>query len=274
MKKSDQHLLWLGIIIIIALMVWTLARFMDSMQPSPTAQRPQSTTSNDEVASVTPERTFPTITVHNLFTAMQDKTNPVVLYDTRPMASYDANHIPGSLTSETFNTMRTGRRIILITDDGAETDTVRALSHTIAPDNTITLLDGGIAAWQAAGRPLVSITTQPDFLTSAKVQFIEPRDLQAILAAPTGQPIVIVDTRRPGNFANGHIAGAINIPITELEFRYREIPAGAHIIIYGATDLSSFQSGALLYDVNIFTAKTIRGGWEAWEKYGYPIVTE
>lgn len=278
MKKTDQYLLWCVIIIIIAIMMWTLSRFIASTQsPVPQQQHAEYPAESTDLETTSQDRTIPTITIRDFSMALQDKSTPATIYDIRPTTAYDDGHIPGSLTSETFDVAHTGRHIVLITENGEETEHTRALFRSIATNNTIALLEGGITAWRAAGKPIVSIAVQPDFLTSAKVQFIEPRDLYAMITqqpTPSAQNITIIDTRRSGNFANGHIAGAINIPLTELEFRYREIPHNTHIIIYGATDISSFQSGVVLYDVNILTAKTVRGGWEAWEKYGYPVAQE
>ena len=279
MKKSDKNILWGVLIVVVAITVWTLSRFTESTTP-PHADTPSSPTTADNTPTTdgqdTPAkpRTIPTVTTQALSTALRDTAQPTVLYDLRPAAADDSAHIPGSFTRDTFDTARTARRIVLITENGDETEDVLTQFHAIARGNDITLLEGGIAAWQKLGKPTVSITTQPDFINSAKVQFIEPRDVHALLTAPVTDALrntLIIDTRRAGNFANGHIAGAVNIPLVELEFNYHDIPYNASVIIYGATDLSSFQAGVALYDLNILNAKTIRGGWEAWEKYGYPI---
>ncbi|MDH3298298.1 MAG: rhodanese-like domain-containing protein, partial [Gemmatimonadota bacterium] len=50
---------------------------------------------------------------------------------------------------------------------------------------------------------------------------IEARELLARIEG--GSPPTILDVRRPEEFAEGHISGAINIPFTELEARVSEL---------------------------------------------------
>jgi hypothetical protein len=46
------------------------------------------------------------------------------------------------------------------------------------------------------------------------------------------EPVVLVDMRKPAEYKAGHLPGAISLPITELERRYREIPKGPRVILY------------------------------------------
>lgn len=55
-------------------------------------------------------------------------------------------------------------------------------------------------------------------------------DLERCLDRKTD--LVLVDLRSPECFAQGHIAGAINIPNEELPDRFRELPIGRLIIFY------------------------------------------
>jgi glyoxylase-like metal-dependent hydrolase (beta-lactamase superfamily II)/rhodanese-related sulfurtransferase len=69
---------------------------------------------------------------------------------------------------------------------------------------------GGPARW-AAGAPLAS-------LRLAKLG-----DLAAVLSGPGRSPMVL-DVRRPGEWAEGHIAGAVHLPFDELPRRADEVP--------------------------------------------------
>lgn len=277
MKKTDQNILWGLIVVVLAVGVWTLSRFTAVTKPNhPNNAQTAVTRTTDTAAQSTDTddaRIIPLTTLNELTAALYDKNHSVAAYDIRPIAQYEHGHIPGSLTTETFDTQRGAQRVVLITDAGDETDNVRAIYHTLKQSRDVTMLEGGIAAWSAAGKPTVSIVTQPDFTASAKVSYVEPRDVQAMITAPSTDTVVI-DTRRASDYAKGHVAGAVNIPLHELEFRYQTIPAGRPIVVYGATNLGSFRAGVVLYDLNILTARTIRGGWEAWTKYGYPVATQ
>ena len=57
---------------------------------------------------------------------------------------------------------------------------------------------------------------------------IVPSELQMMLAdAEGGDPLLLVDVREPREFAAGHLPGAINMPMSELDRRLAELPAGS-----------------------------------------------
>ncbi len=78
---------------------------------------------------------------------------------------------------------------------------------------------------------------------------------------------VVIDVRRPSEYANGHIAGAINIPIDELD--PARLPAGQLL-----TTCSMGGRGgraADLLDRSGRTAFSIDGGVKAWQAAGFPM---
>lgn len=42
----------------------------------------------------------------------------------------------------------------------------------------------------------------------------------------------LLDVRTPGEYAEGHIDGALNIPVQELEQRLGEVPQGHPVVVY------------------------------------------
>ena len=55
---------------------------------------------------------------------------------------------------------------------------------------------------------------------------------ELIAAVGEGNPLVIVDVRGPRQFCDGHLPGAINIPLSELEDRAGELDAAATTVFY------------------------------------------
>lgn len=47
-----------------------------------------------------------------------------------------------------------------------------------------------------------------------------------------GKDVVIVDTRSLENFNEKHIAGAISMPLVEVDLRYEELPKDKEIVLY------------------------------------------
>ena len=144
----------------------------------------------------------------------------------------------------------------------------RNLSNT----NTVLNLTDGIDGWIENGLAIISLDIPQNFENISKIQFIEPRDLNAINTTPEQQEKnFILDTRRSGNYEKGHVPSAVNIPFNELEYRHKEIPITKKIYVYSTDDEASFRSGVLLYDLNFIGTKTIKGGFDAWKEYNYPI---
>jgi len=68
-------------------------------------------------------------------------------------------------------------------------------------------------------------------------------DARAIVAAG-GR---LVDVRSPGEFAGGHIAGAINIPVDQLPARIAEIgPPTTPVVLYCASGMRSARAAGVL----------------------------
>jgi len=57
-----------------------------------------------------------------------------------------------------------------------------------------------------------------------------PEELER--AVREGNPPVIVDVRSPRQFCDGHLPGAINIPLSELKGRAGELDAAATTVFY------------------------------------------
>ena len=84
---------------------------------------------------------------------------------------------------------------------------------------------------------------------------------------------MILDIRTQGEFNNGHIKGAILIPVWEINYILEEIPKDKPIITYCRS------GGASNYVANILTKNGFSnvydmGGILTWKKKGYPVVIE
>jgi rhodanese-related sulfurtransferase len=82
---------------------------------------------------------------------------------------------------------------------------------------------------------------------------------------------VLVDVRPAIEYESGHIAGAVPIPIEELESRLAELPRDKRIIAYcrGAYCLFADEAVALLRDRG-YDAVRLEGGWPEWSAEGRP----
>ena len=82
---------------------------------------------------------------------------------------------------------------------------------------------------------------------------------------------LVVDVRAPDEYARGHIAGAVNVPLAQIPVRARELPSGQVIAVCSMGNRS--RQGAEAFVRSGRTAFSLRGGTKAWARAGLPIVT-
>ncbi len=74
---------------------------------------------------------------------------------------------------------------------------------------------------------------------------------------------VIVDVREPGEYAQGHVPSAINIPLDSIVDRHTELDPGEPVYLVGAgKDRAMEAAGAL--DEGGYEARPVEGGTRAW----------
>ena len=88
----------------------------------------------------------------------------------------------------------------------------------------------------------------------------------------TNQDYIILDVRTPEEFNEGHIEGAVLIPVDELESRLNELPKDKPIITYCKSGGRSRNAASILVE-NGFTRVYDMGGIMDWIDKGYPILS-
>jgi rhodanese-related sulfurtransferase len=56
------------------------------------------------------------------------------------------------------------------------------------------------------------------------------QELKALLDA--GEEVIIADSRSLSSYEERHIAGAISMPLLEVDERYKELPQDAKVVLY------------------------------------------
>jgi NADPH-dependent 2,4-dienoyl-CoA reductase/sulfur reductase-like enzyme/rhodanese-related sulfurtransferase len=75
-----------------------------------------------------------------------------------------------------------------------------------------------------------------------------------------GPAAVLVDVRSAGEFADGHLPGAVNIPHTQLRARLDEVPAGRPVFVYCASGVRSYLALRVLRQTGHPAARSLSGG--------------
>lgn len=128
----------------------------------------------------------------------------------------------------------------------------------------------------------MTITAQ-QLVADARRQITEisPQAAAAELAA--GATPVLIDVREPGEFAVGHLHGAINLPRGVLEFQVEAHPAMActpdaaladrqrEVLVYCRSGGRSALAAVALQSMGFTQVRSIAGGVLAWTEAGLPV---
>lgn len=99
--------------------------------------------------------------------------------------------------------------------------------------------------------------------------------MEVVALQQGGEKFVILDVRSEKEFSGeqGHIHGAINIPVEELAQRIAELDAYREqpIAIVCRTDVRSSKAALLLAKQGFGELHVVRQGMSAWNEAGYPI---
>jgi rhodanese-related sulfurtransferase len=84
--------------------------------------------------------------------------------------------------------------------------------------------------------------------------------------------LVILDVRTDAEFRDGHIEGAINIPVGELEGRLGELDRDDEMLVYCRTGNRSSTAVGILEGNDFTKIYHMNEGITAWTSAGYPTV--
>lgn len=104
--------------------------------------------------------------------------------------------------------------------------------------------------------------------SSPQFEELDPSQVSVELAASPG---VLVDVREPNEWAAGHAAGAVHIPLGRLASRAGELPGDRPIYVICAHGNRSKVGVQLLQRAGFARAVNVRGGTSAWMRAGLPM---
>ncbi len=107
------------------------------------------------------------------------------------------------------------------------------------------------------------------FLTSK--DSLEPVARTELLERVRDGLVTVLDVRPHEEFAAGHVPGAINIPLSQLEEHFDELEQGHEVVAYcrGPHCILAFEAVARLREKG-FTAHRLEDGYPEWQAGGMP----
>jgi rhodanese-related sulfurtransferase/DNA-binding transcriptional ArsR family regulator len=103
---------------------------------------------------------------------------------------------------------------------------------------------------------------------------MEPVSRAELLEKSRAGVVTVLDVRPRDEFALGHLPGAVNIPLRELEARLAELDGAQEIVAYcrGPYCVLSYEAVAALR-ARGFNVRRLEDGLPEWRAAGLPIVT-
>jgi hydroxyacylglutathione hydrolase len=190
---------------------------------------------------------------------------PVV--DARAAGEYAERAIPGTLNIPANRSFATwsgsllpyDRDFYLIADERAPNgvgDLVRMLAgiglDRVAGHAAPQVLD----EWETGGRPLAAIPA------------IGLRELAAAVSAGR---VGLLDVRSRAEWAAGHLPGAANVPLGELDARWDEIPRGLPVVVQCHTGARAAIAASLLRARGMADVYLFGGGFAEWSAAGQAV---
>lgn len=219
---------------------------------------------------------YKSISAKNLY-ALTQSAHPSVMLDVRDQNSFADEHILDSQNIDQPSLQKIlassdKNKAYYLIDDSGPTPTeiqVMDLFHQAGFKN-VAYLEGGLTEWKNELYPTITIGDPYSFADQAKVSYISSDDLKKMLDA--NEELYIIDVRTTKEFSAGHIPGAVNIYLNDLETERRQIPLGKKIILYDNDSLWAFQGAVRLYEMGILNVFTLSDGFNAWTQKGYPVI--
>jgi len=191
-----------------------------------------------------------------------------VALDIRAPAEYGEGHIPRAVNVWIESPQFAERcgwfipqdaAIVLVAPGPTEISRVVGGLSRVGLDGVRGYLQRGMTDWRSAGLPAESVPqiTVHDLATWREEQ----------------PDLVVVDVREPFEWDEGHIAGAVHLPMREALARLAELPAGRpKAVLCAAGSRSSTVISALKRSGARGPWYNVSGGMTAWQKVGYGVV--
>jgi rhodanese-related sulfurtransferase len=224
------------------------------------------------------------------FQEMLDATSPLLI-DVREASEYEAGHIPGAINipirtlAQNLDVIPADAPVVIYCASGHRAGIGLAALQLLGYDN-VKAFPGGWRAWSGADAEASTEATAAETVTAKEVN---PEVLAAVdeflVNIPEGYYAVgdvakvveaidagaaVIDVREESEYAEGHIAGAIHLPIRTVAANLDQVPVDQPVIVYCASGHRAAIAGAALHILGYDNVRSFPAGYGAWEAAGEP----
>lgn len=179
-----------------------------------------------------------------------------IVLDTRNASVFTEGFVPGSISiglegrfaEWAGSLLPFDKPILLVTDLDMEKETVIRMAR-VGFANMEGYLQGGFEAWKNAGE-------KTDMIID-----IEPDELA--MDIPFDNHLVVLDVRKEVEYADGHVKGAVNIPLGEMTdpATMADFEDNQNLYVHCAGGYRSVIAASLLKRQGIHNLRNVLGGW-------------
>lgn len=180
----------------------------------------------------------------------------VIILDTRLSNVFTQGFVPGSISigldgrfaEWAGSLLPFDKTLLLVTEKGKERETIIRLAR-VGYDKIEGYLEGGYEAWLAAGEKIDMVVD------------VEADELA--MDIPFDPKLLIVDVRKPTEFAEGHVKDAVNIPLIDLAdpASMANLEDTDNIYVHCAAGYRSVIACSLIKRQGIHNLYNVVGGW-------------
>ncbi len=209
---------------------------------------------NKSIDHIIEEGTTP-LMVNDFIAQIMDGSKMIL--DTRPAQTFAEAFIPGSINigidgdfAPWAGALITDikQQILIVCETGKEKEVVIRLAR-VGYDNSIGYLEGGLAAWIAAGKPIETVKS------------IAAEELADMLE---DQPVsTLLDVRRQSEFDSEHVIGAENTPLNYINDHISTLDPDNTYYIYCAAGYRSMIFASILKARGFKNVVDVQGGFKA-----------
>jgi glyoxylase-like metal-dependent hydrolase (beta-lactamase superfamily II)/rhodanese-related sulfurtransferase len=198
--------------------------------------------------------------------ARQAISRGAVVLDLRDPGTYGAGHVPGALNvwieSPQFGDrvaafVTPGVPILVVANETSDLERALQALARVGVDDVVGSFQWGMIDWRSEGLP---VETVPQITAHDLEDWIDE-----------GREVVVVDVREPFEWMEGHIAGALHVPMLEALRRQGDLPPDRPKAVLCAGGLRSSTVISALKRQGLTNWYNVTGGMTAWLKAGYPV---
>jgi rhodanese-related sulfurtransferase len=125
-----------------------------------------------------------------------------------------------------------------------------------------------------AADPAPSTPSSGKATAAAPAAAVQPMSQDALLQHLAQHPdhLFLLDVRTPEEYAEGHIAGAVNVPYDQLATRLAEVPKDKDVVLYCRSGRRAGIAADVLAANGYTRLSHLEGDMIAWSEKGRPVV--